>query len=129
MAVNKRNSVIKSQQLEVDIYIDGVYQGRAITRDLRNDGAFILISGYPGEYFQGDNLDLQFIPVEKTQRPICLSGTVAYSSSEGIDVLFSYRESKFRQYFNTFFRSAGVVGKCERLLKQHRSLHPSHRSM
>lgn len=129
MAVNKRNSVIKSQQLEVDIYIDGVYQGRATTRDLRNDGAFILITGYPGEYFQGDNLDLHFIPAEKTQRPICLSGTVVYSSSEGIDVLFSYRQSKFRELFNTFFRSVGVVGKSERLLKRHQSLQSSHRGI
>lgn len=129
MTVNKRNSVIKSQQLEVDIYIDGVYQGRSTTHELRNDGAFILISGYPGEYLKGDSLDLHFIPAEKTQRPVCLSGTVACSSSEGIDVLFSCRESKFRQFISTFFRSVGVVGKSERWLKQHQSLHSSHHSM
>ncbi len=128
VTINKRNFVRKSHQLEVDIYNDGVYQGRAITRNLRKDGAFILISDYPGEYYQGDKLDLHFIPAEKNQGPICLSGTVARSSSEGIDVLFTHDQSKFRQYFKTFFRSVGVVDKNERLLKQHLSSHPSHRS-
>jgi hypothetical protein len=118
VTVNTRNDVRKPQQLDVDVYNGGLYLGRATTRDVRNDGAFILIREYPGESFQNDTLELHFIPTDKNQKPVCLNGTVVRTSNEGVDVHFNHSKSQFRPIFKTLCKTVGVDGENEKLLEQ-----------
>jgi hypothetical protein len=98
MNVNKRSSIRKRINFNVDIYSFDEYLGLHQTRDMNLDGAFIDNCGR--KLYPGDFLELHFHVQDGEQPPLHLRATVTRSSDEGAGVLFDYDVQEYRQLLN-----------------------------
>ena len=95
---NKRSSIRKQLNLNVDIFSFDEYMGLYKTRDMSLDGAFI--DRCNSRQYPGDLLELLIHVQDGERNPLRLRATVTRSSDEGIAVVFDYDLQEYRQLLN-----------------------------
>ena len=98
MNINKRSSIRKQLNLNVDLYSFDEYLGHCQTRDMTLDGAFI--DHCARKLHPDDLLELHFHVQDNEQNPLHLRATVARTSDEGAGVMFDYDDQAYRQLLN-----------------------------
>ena len=95
---NKRRSIRKPLDLDVDIFRFDEHLGRTRTRDISLDGAFI--KSCSTELCSNDMLELHIHLHDDERDPLRLKATVVRSSNAGVGVKFDYGDLEYRRLLN-----------------------------
>ena len=95
---NKRSSIRKPLDLDVDVYRSGEHLGRTQTRDISLDGTFI--ESCSRELCANDMLELHIHVHNDERPPLCLKAKVVRSSDTGFGVKFDYGVMEYRRLLN-----------------------------
>lgn len=95
---NKRSSIRKPLDLDVDVYRFDEHLGRTRTRDISLDGAFI--ESCSTELCSNDMLELHIHVHDDERNPLCLKATVVRSSDTGVGVQLDYGDMEYRRLLN-----------------------------
>ena len=95
---NKRSSIRKPLDLDVDVYHFDEHLGRTQTRDISLDGAFI--ESCSRDLCSNDMLELHFHLHDNERNPLRLKATVVRSSDTGVGVQFDYGDIEYRRLLN-----------------------------
>ena len=95
---NKRSSIRKQLDLDVDVYRLDEHLGRTQTRDISLNGAFI--ESCSSELCSNDMLELHIHLHDNESNPLRLKATVIRSTDTGVGVQFDYGDMEYRRLLN-----------------------------